>query len=84
MAIRIPLGRLVSPDGKAFMDHSSERATVTVDEAARILGIGRAAAYEGVRSGRIPAIRVSSRRIVVPKRALANLLSVPTISIDGE
>ena len=66
------------------MDHSSERATVTVDEAARILGIGRAAAYEGVRSGRIPAVRVSPRRIVVPKRALENLLSAQIVNKDGQ
>ena len=53
---------------------SSERRTVTVEEAARILGVGRAAAYEGVRSGRIPSVRVSARRIVVPLAALERLL----------
>jgi len=51
-----------------------ECATVTVDEAARMLGVGRASAYEGVRSGRIPSIRVSDRRIVVPLAALQRLL----------
>jgi excisionase family DNA binding protein len=52
------------------------KATVTVEEAARILGVGRASAYEGVRSGRIPSIRVSPRRIVVPRAALDRLLNV--------
>lgn len=50
-----------------------ERATVTVEEAAQILGVGRAAAYEGVRSGDIPAIRVG-RRILIPVVSLRRLL----------
>ena len=53
----------------------SDRATVTVPEAARILGIGRASAYEGVRTGAIPSLRVTSRRIVVPRAALERLLA---------
>jgi len=52
-----------------------DRATVTVDEAAEILGIGRALAYEGVRSGKIPSIRISARRIVIPRVALEKLLA---------
>jgi len=58
---------------------SSERATVTVDEAARILGVGRAAAYEGIRTGRIPSIRVSERRIVVPRAALERMLATEPV-----
>lgn len=58
------------------MSNANERATVTVSEAAKILGIGRAAAYEGVRAGRIPSIRISPRRIVVPRAALEHLLGV--------
>jgi excisionase family DNA binding protein len=53
----------------------SDRATVTVPEAARILGIGRASAYEGVRLGTIPSLRVTSRKIVVPRAALERLLA---------
>jgi excisionase family DNA binding protein len=54
---------------------TSARATVTVDEAARILGVGRAAAYEGVRTGLIPSIRVSPRRIVIARAVIERLLS---------
>jgi excisionase family DNA binding protein len=57
------------------MSNISDRATVTVDEAASILGVGRASAYEGVRTGRIPSIRISERRIVVPRAALDRLLN---------
>ena len=49
------------------------RRTVTVEEAAAILGIGRTAAYEGVKRGHIPSIRVN-RRVLVPLPALEALL----------
>jgi excisionase family DNA binding protein len=50
-----------------------ERRTVSVTEAARILGISRAHAYDCVRSGELPAI-VLGRRIVVSKAALDRIL----------
>ena len=48
--------------------------TYTVDEAAEILGIGRNGAYEGVKSGEIPSIRIG-KRILVPKAALDRMLA---------
>ncbi len=50
-----------------------ERATYSVEEAAKILGVGRQVAYSGVRNGSIPAIRVQGRWLV-PKRALERFL----------
>jgi excisionase family DNA binding protein len=50
--------------------------TFTVEEAATAIGIGRNLAYEGVKAGTIPSIRVG-RRLVVPKAALARLLENP-------
>jgi excisionase family DNA binding protein len=55
----------------------NEPQTISVETAARILGIGRGAAYEGVRRGEIPSIRVG-RRIVVPRAALERLLTSGT------
>jgi excisionase family DNA binding protein len=49
------------------------RLTVTVEEAAQLLGISRTTAFQAVRSGEIPAIRVR-RRILVPVAALNDLL----------
>jgi excisionase family DNA binding protein len=49
--------------------------TVTVEEAGDAIGISRASAYEGVRNGEIPSIRVG-RRIVVPTAALRRLLGI--------
>jgi excisionase family DNA binding protein len=50
-----------------------EAATLTVDEAAQRLRIGRNQCYEGVRRGDIPAIRVGARWLV-PISALDRLL----------
>ena len=50
-----------------------ERKTVTVEEAATILGVGRKKAYEAARSGEIPSIRIG-RRLLVPLAALERLL----------
>ena len=60
----IPLGALVL----ALAD-VTERATITVEEAAQILGIGRSAAYEAVARGQLPIRRIG-RRIFVPVPAL--------------
>jgi len=50
-----------------------ERQTVTVEEAAQILGIARSSAYEAVRRGELPVIRIG-RRYVVPRVALERML----------
>lgn len=55
---------------------SQERLTLTVEEAAAVLGISRAFAYDAVRRGEIPAIKIG-RRILVPKLALNRLLDMP-------
>jgi excisionase family DNA binding protein len=49
--------------------------TLTVEEAARLLRIGRTQAYEAVASGELPAMRIG-RRWVVPTMRLLRLLGV--------
>ena len=49
------------------------RLTVTVVEAAKLLGIGKNAAYEAANAGQLPVIRIG-RRMVVPVAALERLL----------
>jgi excisionase family DNA binding protein len=59
------------------MDKVVTRATVTVEEAARLLGIGRETAYQQARLGRlgpVPVYRIG-RRLVVPRRALERALA---------
>ena len=50
-----------------------EREVLTVEEVMKVLGIGRRAAYAGVRSGQIPSIRVG-RRFLVPVTFLERML----------
>ena len=49
------------------------RATITVEEAAVVLGIGRSAAYEAARRGQLPTRRLG-RRLFVPVPALLSWL----------
>jgi excisionase family DNA binding protein len=56
---------------------SGDRLVLTVAEAAKLLGISRAFAYELVSRGELPVIRLG-RRIVVPKVALLELVGVST------
>ncbi len=51
------------------------RPTLEVEEAGRILGLGRASAYIGVKNGVIPAIRVG-KRLLVPTAALRRMLAL--------
>jgi excisionase family DNA binding protein len=50
-----------------------DRWTVTVEEAAQMLGISRSSAYECVRRGELRALRLG-RRLVVPRVVLEELL----------
>lgn len=52
----------------------TERLTMTVEETAGILGISRGLAYELVRRGDLPHLRLG-RRIVVPVRALESFIA---------
>ena len=51
----------------------ADRATVSIKEAAAILGIGLVPAYQAAQRGEIPTVRFG-RRILVPKKALERLL----------
>jgi excisionase family DNA binding protein len=52
---------------------NGESLTFTVEEAARLLGISRTLAYQSVRDGTIPSVRIG-RRYLIPRQALNKLL----------
>jgi excisionase family DNA binding protein len=54
--------------------HDDGRLTWTMTEAAQLLGISRASAYEAAHRGELP-VRVIGRRMLVPRVALLRLLS---------
>lgn len=49
--------------------------TITISEAARILGISRSAAYRAAAKGEIPTIRIGGR-LLVPTAKLRELLGL--------
>lgn len=53
---------------------TNEKLTFTVDEMAAAIGVSRPVAYELVRKEGFPAIRVSERRIIIPRDSLMRWL----------
>ncbi len=50
--------------------------TLSVGEAAVLLGVGRSTAYEAARSGVLPTLAFGGRRLRVPTAALYRLLGI--------
>lgn len=55
----------------------SQRRTISVEEAARRLGVSRNTAYEAAGRGEIPTIKIG-RRLLVPVIAFERMLDRPT------
>jgi len=53
------------------------RTTCSVEEAARLLGIGRSTAYAAAKDGSLPTLRISNR-ILVPVARLREMLGLGT------
>ncbi len=53
-----------------------KRLTLSVEETAKLLGIGRNLCYDRVKTGEIPVIKIG-RRLLVPRSALEKLLADP-------
>ena len=51
----------------------ADRLTLSIEETAVVLGIGRNLAYELARTGQIPVIRLG-RRVLVPRAQLKAML----------
>ena len=62
----------------------NERLTVSVEEAAEILGISRALAYSLVARQELPSLKLG-RRVVVPRSALHRMLELePSASTSDD
>lgn len=61
---------------RSVLDELATQATITIEQAARVLGLGRTAAYEAARRGEFPTRRLG-RRVVVPVPALLEWLGAP-------
>ncbi|HEX8859107.1 MAG TPA: helix-turn-helix domain-containing protein [Actinomycetes bacterium] len=61
---------------------SDDRLTWTITEAAQLLGISRATAYEAAHRGELP-VRLIGRRMLVPRTALLRLLDQDNSTESG-
>lgn len=62
------------PDEVSVEASAPERLTLTVEEAAQVLGVSRAHAYELAARGEIPTLRLG-RRVLVLREALLRMMS---------
>ena len=53
---------------------ADERRTLSIEEAAAVLGVGRSLMYDAARRGEIPVIKIG-RRLVVPRARLDAMLA---------
>jgi excisionase family DNA binding protein len=60
-----------------------EKPTLKITEAAKLLGIGRSAAYEAARRGSLPTLCFGRRRVVLTA-ALEEMLKFERGSLSGE
>ena len=67
---------LANVEGELLESQLNQCLTISVESAAKILGISRGLAYEMVRQGKIPALHFG-RVIRIPRYALDQLLSRP-------
>ncbi len=60
-------------DTSLRLDQLAGTATITIEQTAKLLGLGRTAAYDAARRGELPTRRLG-RRLVVPVPALLSWL----------
>jgi excisionase family DNA binding protein len=60
-------------DTSLQLEQLAGRATITIEQTARLLGLGRTAAYDAARRGELPT-RKLGRRLLVPVPALLTWL----------
>lgn len=65
------------------MRRVSTEPTVSVDEAARLLGIGRSTVYAAVKSGEVPSIRVRTR-VRIPSNWMRRELGLDSDRESGD
>ena len=62
-------------DTSLRIDQVAGRATITIEQTAQLLGLGRTAAYDAAKRGELPT-RKLGRRLLVPVPALLAWLEV--------
>ena len=60
-------------------EYEMDKLTMSIEEAAKVLGVGRNFCYELAKTGQLPTIRLGSRRLVVPRIALEKMLETADV-----
>ncbi|MGF6885925.1 excisionase family DNA binding protein [Nocardia sp. GAS34] len=66
----------MTSDVEALLERLQSELTVSVSDAARLLGIGRSTLYTAVKSGEIPAVHVGIR-VRIPSIWIRHILQLP-------
>jgi len=61
---------------KPLIPDPADEPTITIEVAAKALGISRNGAYAAAARGDLPVIRIGARRVVVPTAALRRMLQL--------
>ena len=70
---------MAQPIAPTALDDLEHRITLSIEEVASLLGLGRTAAYEAARRGQFPSRRLG-RRVIVPVPALLAWLGADQVS----
>jgi len=54
--------------------NTNEQLVLTPEEARQLLRCSRGVVYQGIRNGTIPAVKLGSRKVVIPKHAFMRWL----------
>ncbi|WP_416367405.1 helix-turn-helix domain-containing protein [Nocardia terpenica] len=68
---------MVTTDPQDVLRRVLTEPTISVDDAARVLGVGRSTVYAAVKSGEVPAIRVRNR-LRIPSNWVCHMLYLDT------
>jgi excisionase family DNA binding protein len=71
---KVPVGSVHSAPAEVRSD-DSECLTLSVEQAGRLLGLSRGAAYARAGDGSLPTVRLG-KRLLVPKSALQKMLQI--------
>ena len=71
-----------APDTTTLADFASD--TVSVEQAGKILGLGRSATYSAINRGDIPGVIRIGRRVLISRHALATMLGAPNSATTHE
>lgn len=75
------LGTAAVPPFPDITPPAAEPEAVSVDEAGRLLGLGRTKVYELIRDGVLPTVKLGRRRLVRPSTARQVLASLESTGI---